>query len=272
MTSLQLAPRNLQRPPIMANDNDDVELKLLGRALANLRDRRGMTQADAGAALATDEDPEGMSSQGWGKYEAGQRNGLFKPATQRRLTAAIRSTPEELMREFRKLASEEALIPPDEWERDAAEEAPMLPVLEPIRAGNWLEMDGLVQVAAAKRFPVARDPRYRHAEQWLRPVSGDSMNKRGILEGDMVHVVSIAGSGHTPETGEIVEVQRIRFEGAEREITLKEIEVTPRGVVLWPRSTNERYQKPIDLRDGVKRDEHISVDVTGFVVASIRRF
>lgn len=38
-----------------------------------------------------------MSSQGWGLYEAGKRSGLFRPDVQRRLTAALGATPEDLM-------------------------------------------------------------------------------------------------------------------------------------------------------------------------------
>lgn len=37
-----------------------------------------------------------MTSQGWGLYESGRRPGLFRPDVQRRLTAAVDSTPEIL--------------------------------------------------------------------------------------------------------------------------------------------------------------------------------
>lgn len=40
----------------------------------------------------------GMTSQGWGLYEAGRRPGLFRPDVQRRLTAAVDATIEDLER------------------------------------------------------------------------------------------------------------------------------------------------------------------------------
>jgi len=39
-----------------------------------------------------------MTSQGWGLYETGKRSGLYRPDVQRRLTAALDATPEDLLR------------------------------------------------------------------------------------------------------------------------------------------------------------------------------
>lgn len=67
----------------------DPEVLRLGEALAALRRERGLSQAEAGARLD-------MTSQGWGLYESGRRQGLFRPDVQRRLTGALGSTPEAL--------------------------------------------------------------------------------------------------------------------------------------------------------------------------------
>lgn len=67
----------------------DPEALRLGEALAALRRERGLSQADAGARVA-------MTGQGWGLYESGRRPGLFRPDVQRRLTAALDATPEDL--------------------------------------------------------------------------------------------------------------------------------------------------------------------------------
>jgi transcriptional regulator with XRE-family HTH domain len=72
--------------PRFQTDND---ARRLGEALARLRRERGLSQAEAGECA-------GMTSQGWGLYEAGKRSGLFRPDVQRRLTAAIEATVEEL--------------------------------------------------------------------------------------------------------------------------------------------------------------------------------
>lgn len=67
----------------------DPDARRLGDALADLRRARGLSQAEAGRRA-------GLTSQGWGLYEAGKRSGLFRPDVQRRLTAAIDATPGDL--------------------------------------------------------------------------------------------------------------------------------------------------------------------------------
>src|SRR5690606_25261907 len=74
----------------MARFESDDEVWRLGEALARLRRERGLSQAEAGQKV-------GMTSQGWGLYEAGKRPGLFRPDVQRRLTAALDATIEALM-------------------------------------------------------------------------------------------------------------------------------------------------------------------------------
>lgn len=73
----------------MPRFESDSEARRLGEALADLRRARGLSQAEAGARV-------GITSQGWGLYEAGKRPGLFRPDVQRRLTAAVDATPEAL--------------------------------------------------------------------------------------------------------------------------------------------------------------------------------
>ena len=73
----------------MPRFESDSDARRLGEALAALRLERGFSQAQAGERV-------GMTSQGWGLYEAGKRPGLFRPDVQRRLTGALDSTPEAL--------------------------------------------------------------------------------------------------------------------------------------------------------------------------------
>lgn len=73
----------------MPRFESDSDARRLGEALAALRQERGFSQAQAGVRV-------GMTSQGWGLYEAGKRPGLFRPDVQRRLTGALDSTPEAL--------------------------------------------------------------------------------------------------------------------------------------------------------------------------------
>ncbi len=78
----------------MVRFSSDDDVRRLGEALAALRRDAGLSQAEAGARV-------GMTSQGWGLYESGRRSGLFRPDVQRRLTAALETTPEALMLRLR---------------------------------------------------------------------------------------------------------------------------------------------------------------------------
>jgi transcriptional regulator with XRE-family HTH domain len=144
-----------------------------------------------------------------------------------------------------------------------------LPLIGPVQAGAWLALDDTGQ-EDPPMMAAAADRRYPHAKQWLREVRGDSMNARNIYPGDLVHLVDLISSGVNLNTGMIVEVTRTRAGGALREITLKEVEVTDDGLVLWPRSTNARWKDPIRLDDG--RSDDIEVEVTGLLIAKITRF
>jgi len=77
----------------MTRFRDDPDARALGEALAALRKARGLSQAEAGARM-------GVTSQAWGLYEAGRRPGLFRPDVQRRLTAALDMSPEDLALEM----------------------------------------------------------------------------------------------------------------------------------------------------------------------------
>ncbi|WP_298746985.1 helix-turn-helix transcriptional regulator [uncultured Brevundimonas sp.] len=73
----------------MPRFESDSDARRLGEALAALRREADLSQAEAGERI-------GMTSQGWGLYEAGKRPGLFRPDVQRRLTAALGASPEAL--------------------------------------------------------------------------------------------------------------------------------------------------------------------------------
>ena len=74
----------------MPRFQSDSDVRRLGEALAALRRNRALSQAEAGRRA-------GLTSQGWGLYETGKRSGLFRPDVQRRLTAALDATPEDLV-------------------------------------------------------------------------------------------------------------------------------------------------------------------------------
>lgn len=120
-------------------------------------------------------------------------------------------------------------------------------------------------------MPVLLDHRYPHAAQWLREVRGDSMNAKGINPGDLAHLVDFGAAGINLNTGMVVEVTRTRDGGGLREVTLKEVEITPGGkTILWPRSTNAKWKDPVRLDDGTGSE--LQVQITGLLLAKITRF
>lgn len=186
-------------------------------------------------------------------HENGQ-NGIKAPMADR-YARALGVSPEWLL--YGRGADDRGQLP------DLSE----LPLLQSIQAGAWLAVDESGQ-EEPELVPHAKDRAYPHARQWLREVQGDSMNAAGVLPGDLAHLVEFFGAGL--ENGMIVEVTRSRDDGALREITLKEVEVSERGILLWPRSTNPRWKDPIRLNDETSAD--IVVEVTGILVATTRRF
>jgi transcriptional regulator with XRE-family HTH domain len=158
----------------------------------------------------------------------------------------------------------------DTPEADVPPELTSLPMIGPVQAGAWLAIDDTGQ-DEPPMLPAARDRRYPQAAQWLREVRGDSMNARNIYPGDLAHIVELIGSGVNLNTGMIVEVTRERDGGGLREITLKEVEIGDDGsVVLWPRSTNQKWKDPVRLGDDTGSD--IQVTITGLLLAKITRF
>ena len=186
-------------------------------------------------------------------HENGQ-NGIKAPMAER-YARALSVSPEWLL--YGRAADDRGALP----------ELSELPLLSSIQAGAWLAMDDSGQ-EEPHLLPHAKDRAYPHAKQWLREVQGDSMNAVGVMPGDLAHIVEFFGAGL--ENGMIVEVTRSRDDGALREITLKEVEVSARGVLLWPRSTNPRWKEAVRLNDDSGSD--IQVEVTGILVATTRRF
>lgn len=267
MSSLALirSARQPQRNMPRSVDTPDLDdAALMGRALAVLRKRANLSQAAAG-------EKAGMSGQGWAKYENGQAPTIFHPVNQHRLTAAVGATPADLEREKLALSGSTRsanVIDMRNWADNARSQT--LPIRDRIQAGAWLMADDTGQVEP-KQYAFARDPRFPHANQWLSEVVGDSVDRLGIFDGDLVHCVDFEGAGLGLQSGQIVEIERLRFGGSERELSIKQVELTPAGPLLWPRSANPRWQSPLSMTDGAEDDE-VHVRIRGLIVQSIRRF
>lgn len=248
--------------PVETSGQDDAAREL-GRALTVLRKRAALNQEGAGERI-------GVSGQAWAKYENGKAPGIFHPATQLRLVSALGFDIDDLERERQIIrgGGRGNVVQLNAWAQNAASST--LPIRDRIQAGAWLMADDTSQVEP-RRHPFARDPRFPHADQWLSEVFGDSVDRLGIFDGDLVHCVDFEGAGIALQTGQIVEIERSRFGGQERELSIKQVELTPTGPLLWPRSANPRWQTPLSMVPEAGNDE-VTVRVRGLVVQSIRRF
>jgi transcriptional regulator with XRE-family HTH domain len=250
-------------PQPVADQPKNDAARLLGRALAALRQRAELSQEAAGERA-------GITGQGWAKYENGKAPSIHFPNRQLELTAALGFAPADLERERAILAGGGRTATVTElrtWVE--GRQAESMIIRDRVQAGAWLMADDSDQ-GEPRRHAFARDPRFPHADQWLSEVVGDSVDRLGIFSGDLVHCVDVEDSGWSVQSGAIVEIERLRFDGAERELSIKQVEVTPQGVLFWPRSSNPRWQEPLSLTDGA--DDDVVVRIRGLVVQSIRRF
>ena len=143
-----------------------------------------------------------------------------------------------------------------------------IPVLGEVQAGVWKEAEqwGEDEVYFIS-VPVS--DLYKNSAYAL-VISGDSMNKV-FLAGDIVIVVPI---DHYPKeliTGRRVIVERRKRDGIV-EATAKELVLTKGKAELWPRSTNPKYQTPIEIHWPHKPEkiDTETVEIKGVIVGSYR--
>lgn len=141
-----------------------------------------------------------------------------------------------------------------------------LPVRYTVQAGLWYEVDAEVPPEQIS-LGVVPDTRFAGFPQWLEKVVGDSVDLR-IPAGHYVHVVDAIELGYAPKDGDWVVVERRRDQGAVRERTIKQIEVSGGQVRLCPRSRNPKWVDAIDLSAGAKPGD-AEVEIVGLVISAI---
>lgn len=138
-----------------------------------------------------------------------------------------------------------------------------------VAAGLWFSADAPPQVEAE---PVPYVPcRYPDLEQRAYKVSGPSMNRRRIDDGDFVIAVPYWQARVGFQDADIVVVQRHR-DGDLVELTVKEVAVRPTEIHLVPRSTDPLYQDPIVIPRDPNEDGYDSVEIVGLVVGRYSSF
>lgn len=146
------------------------------------------------------------------------------------------------------------------------ESVTQIPVRGAVAAGRWLEFDDLEQDALAPIYAVAG--RFPMEEQFAFKVSGPSMDKARIFDGDYVICVPYWTARAAPTPGDIVVVERRR--GTMFERTLKELQMTDENFELWPRSTDSRFQTPIRIKRNhdLTETDGTNIEIVGLVIAN----
>lgn len=134
-----------------------------------------------------------------------------------------------------------------------AEEGEGLPYGGIVEAGAFRPVDLLDQSSAARRIKLDPVRKFELARQYAYEVRGDSMNLARIEEGMWLTTIDyhdyVERYGAV-RAGTLVVVERTRAQGAERELTVKEVHFYRDHMELVPRSTNLTHKPLIVPRDG----------------------
>jgi transcriptional regulator with XRE-family HTH domain len=144
-----------------------------------------------------------------------------------------------------------------------------------VEAGAFREVDMLNQ-DAPRTVPVPRDPLYPHCRQYAFEVRGDSMNLARIEEGMWVVAVNYEDfhkwHGDVRDGMKVV-VLRVRAQGAERELTVKEVRLYRDRMELLPRSSNPDHKPLVISREEKPIDEDVErVDILAIVTNAVWSF
>lgn len=124
---------------------------------------------------------------------------------------------------------------------------------------------------AGNRLPVLPHPSFPEEDQFAVAIGGPSMNLQ-LAEGDFA--LCVRAGPDDVAAGDLVVVQRERMPSGLRELTVRELQEGPDGRRrLSPRSTDPRFQTPLDLPgDGRQTEdgETIVVAIIGRVIGTYR--
>lgn len=147
-----------------------------------------------------------------------------------------------------------------------------------IQAGQFLNVDEYFN-QDPEQVPdyVLPDMNYGKVRQYAYKAAGDSMNEAGILDG--MWIVAADASDYIDTygdvvTGDLVVVERCRYQGAERELTVKEVHFFRDRYELRPVSSNTEHQTIIVPHDHTVSSDGEEVKIIGVVLtayANLRR-
>lgn len=142
-----------------------------------------------------------------------------------------------------------------------------------VQAGGWLAVDEYFNQDGYEvpEF-VLRQPQYTKVRQYAYLVRGDSVDLAGIHDGEWIVAADAADyidQYGDLESGDLVVVERTRFQGAEREMTVKEIRYYRDRYELHPKSSNPAH-KPIVVPHNEAPADETEVKIVGIVLTAYK--
>lgn len=208
-----------------------------GRNIREARERARMTQEQLGAKLVPP-----ASKQTIYKYETDKVHAPYAAAAQ---IARILNMP---------------LADVRPRTQDIFTQQPGILLWGHARAGYWAEPSHAPEPHELPTVPIVPSPKYPTADQYALGVDGPSIN-RVAQDGAYVHCVRLSAYPCDDEfralDGKLVHVERTR--GDLVETTIKRLKHGPKGLELWPDSSDPKHQAMLRL-DGD------SIEIKGVVI------
>lgn len=132
-----------------------------------------------------------------------------------------------------------------------------VPVLGRVAANTWYTVDDIVDPDDEDVERIPSISGYPVEWQFGMIVEGNCLNKVA-QDGDRLVCLDLIKSQVEISEGDLVIVERLKFEGQMRQRTAKRVKRTSSGFELWPESTDPAHQDPI-LLESVSEGEDIRV-------------
>lgn len=143
------------------------------------------------------------------------------------------------------------------------------PVLGVAKAGTWVEVDDSMQTEFE---PVPYVPTaYKNAEQFAYKISGNAMDRRGVLNGDYVVCVPYSIARPTPQHGDVVVIRQL--DGQKVEVSCRIMSASNGSFDLLPSSNDPRFHPVIiPVWDEMMSAAGAQVEIVGLVVGKYTPF
>lgn len=140
-----------------------------------------------------------------------------------------------------------------------------------VQAGSFLAVDDFNQDPDDVPAYVLPDPAYTRVRQYAWRSRGDSMDQAGIVDG--MWVVGADASDYIDvygdiESGDLVVVERTRYQGQERELTVKEVHFYRDRYELRPVSSNPEHVPIVVSHDHSVDSDGLEVKIIGVVLTA----